>query len=129
MTESPTGKHIIGSHIDLADKHGETALHYAARHGHVGVLSLLLASRADTRAIGTHGEAAEVRPQAHMKRSLTPLSRLHSSLAACGCSIGGEAGRPHRGSRSDREQWIPRMSDLVHALRRADANHGPARSV
>jgi ankyrin repeat protein len=63
LISCPTGKHI-GSHIDLANKHGETALLYAARNGHVGVLSLLLAGRADTRAVGTQGDAAKVRVHA-----------------------------------------------------------------
>jgi ankyrin repeat protein len=68
MISCLTGKHI-GSHIDCVDKHGETALHYAARYGHVGVLSLLLASRADTRAIGTQGDARSS-DTAHKPRSL-----------------------------------------------------------
>jgi ankyrin repeat protein len=98
MISCPTGKHI-GSHINRVDKSGETALHYAARYGHVAVLSLLLASRADTRMFGTQGVASDVRPgssdttQGPRALSLTQLLGLH---AAGG--LGGEAGRPHEGS-------------------------------
>jgi ankyrin repeat protein len=49
------------SDVDKADEQGETALHYAARYGHAAVVSLLLSSRADTRLISKHSNAAEVR--------------------------------------------------------------------
>ncbi len=63
------------SDVDKADKQGETALHYAARYGHSAVVSLLLSSRTDTRLIGTHGNAAEV--------------RLHCLLLSRSCSDEG----------------------------------------
>jgi ankyrin repeat protein len=42
------------------DHHRETSLHYAARHGHEGVVSLLLAHGANPLAVGAHGDASEV---------------------------------------------------------------------
>jgi ankyrin repeat protein len=79
MILCPTGKHI-SSHIDCVDKHGETALHHAARYGHVGVLSLLLVSRADTRVFGTQGYAAEVRPRSSDTEHKPSLSLAYSCL-------------------------------------------------
>jgi ankyrin repeat protein len=59
--------------INKANKEGDTALHYAARNGREAVVLLLLSHRANTLAMGKHGDPAEV----HTRTRTRNISILH----------------------------------------------------
>ena len=56
MLRRAAGKHVRT--VDVADKNGETPLHFAARHGHEAIVRML-ARKANTFAVGQNGNAIE----------------------------------------------------------------------